>query len=167
MNKSLPLFFLFFSLLFLQVLVLNNILFLGFINPYVYIAFVFLYPIKANKLSLLFYAFLLGLSVDYFSDTGGVHAFSITLIAYMRLFFIKVYFRKLETDYPFFSLQSESFGKKFNYVVTLTLIHHFVFFTLANFSFYNFFNVLTNTLYSSIFTLILYFIGSAIFTKNE
>lgn len=167
MNKSLYLFFLFISLLFLQVLVLNNILFLGFINPYLYIAFVFLYPLKENKLPLLLYAFLLGLSVDYFSDTGGVHAFSITMIAYLRMFFVKIYFRKLETDYPFFSLQSESFGKIFNYVVSLTLIHHFVFFTLANFSFYNFSNVLTNTLYSSIFTLILYFIGNAIFTKNE
>lgn len=167
MSKPLYLFFLFFSLLFLQVLVLNNILFLGFINPYLYIAFVFLYPLKENKLPLLLYAFLLGLFVDYFSDTGGVHAFSITLIAYVRMFFVKIYFRKLETDYPFFSLHSESFGKIFNYVVSLTLIHHFVFFTLANFSFYNFSNVLTNTFYSSIFTLILYFLGTTIFTKNE
>ncbi|KRP29501.1 MAG: hypothetical protein ABS28_06045, partial [Cryomorphaceae bacterium BACL22 MAG-120619-bin32] len=104
---------------------------------------------------------------DFFSDTVGVHAFSITFIAYIRLFFIKVYFRKLELDYPFFKLQSESFGKKFNFVVTLTLIHHFLLFLLANFSFFNFSTVLSNTFFSSIFTLVLYFIGTAIFNENE
>lgn len=167
MNKPLNLFFLFISLLFLQVFILNNILFLGFVNPYLYIVFVFLYPLKENKISLLFYSFLLGLFIDFFSDTGGVHAFAITFIAYIRIFFIKLYFRKLESDYPFFQLQSESFGKTFNFVVTLTLIHHFIFFYLANFSFYNFSNILSNTLFSSIFTLVLYFIGTTIFSEKE
>lgn len=167
MNKPFRLFFLFLLLLFLQVFLLNNILLFGSINPYLYIVFVFLYPLKENKIPLLFFSFLLGLFVDFFSDTGGVHAFSITFIAYLRLFFVKIYFRKLELDYPFFKLQSESFGKRFNYVVTLTVIHHLLFFLLANFSFYNFSNVIANTFFSSIFTLFLYFIGTTIFTENE
>lgn len=167
MNNPFKLFFLFFSLLFLQVFILNNILLFDSINPYLYIVFVFLYPLKENKIPLLFFSFLLGLGVDFFSDTGGIHALAITFIAYIRLFFVKVYFNKLEIDFPFFSLKTESFGKIFNYVVTLTVIHHFIFFSLANFSFHNFSNVLSNTFFSSIFTLFLYFIGSAIFTKNE
>ncbi|MDP4704348.1 MAG: rod shape-determining protein MreD [Polaribacter sp.] len=167
MNNPFKLFFLFFSLLFLQVFILNNILLFDAINPYLYIVFVFLYPLKENKIPILFYSFLLGLLVDFFSDTGGIHAFSITIIAHIRLFFVKVYFNKLEIDFPFFSLKTESFGKIFNYVVTLTVIHHFIFFSLANFSFHNFSNVLSNTFFSSIFTLFLYFIGSAIFTRNE
>ena len=167
MNNPFKLFFLFFSLLFLQVFILNNILLFDAINPYLYIVFVFLYPLKENKIPILFYSFLLGLLVDFFLDTGGIHAFSITIIAHIRLFFVKVYFNKLEIDFPFFSLKTESFGKIFNYVVTLTVIHHFIFFSLANFSFHNFSNVLSNTFFSSIFTLLLYFIGSAIFTKNE
>jgi rod shape-determining protein MreD len=167
MNNPLKTLLFFFSLLFLQVFVLNNILLFNSINPYLYIVFVFLYPLKENKIPLLFYSFLLGLSVDFFSDTGGIHAFSITLIAYIRLFFIKLYFRKLELDYPFFSLKTESFGKIFNYVVTLTVIHHLVYFSLANFGLHNFSNVISNTFFSSIFTLVLYFIGTAIFTKNE
>ncbi|PQJ75177.1 rod shape-determining protein MreD [Polaribacter gangjinensis] len=167
MNNPFKLFFLFFSLLFLQVFILNNILLFDAINPYLYIVFVFLYPLKENKIPILFFSFLLGLGVDFFSDTGGIHAFSLTVIAYIRLFFVKVYFNKLEIDFPFFSLKTESFGKIFNYVVTLTVIHHFIFFSLANFSFHNFFNVLSNTFFSSIFTLFLYFIGSAIFTRNE
>jgi rod shape-determining protein MreD len=167
MNKPFNMVALFLFLLFLQVFVLNNILFFGYINPYLYIAFVFLYPLKSNRIPFLFFSFLLGLLIDFFSDSGGVHAFSILLIAYLRLFFVRIYFRKGETDYSFFKLNSESFGKIFNYVVTLTVIHHFIYFSLANFSFQNLSNVFLNTLFSSIFTLTLYFLGTYIFTKNE
>ncbi len=167
MNKPFNIVALFLFLLFLQVFVLNNILFLGYINPYLYITFVFLYPLKINRIPFLFYSFLLGLFIDFFSDSGGIHAFSILFIAYLRLFFVRLYFRKVETDYSFFKLSSESFGKNFNYVVTLTLIHHLIYFSFANFSFQNFSNVLLNTLFSSIFTLTLYFLGTYIFTKNE
>lgn len=166
MNKTLDLPILFFALLLLQVFVLNNILFLGFINPYLYIIFIFLYPLKENRIPLLFYSFLLGISIDFFSDSGGIHAFSILCIAYLRLFFVRLYFRKVVADYPFFKLKSESFGKVFNYTATLTVIHHLIYFSFANFSFNNFSNVLLNTLYSSIFTLVLYFLGTIIFTKK-
>ncbi len=167
MNKNFKIITLFIFLLFLQVFVLNNILFLDSINPYLYIAFVFLYPLKTNRVPFLFYSFLLGLLVDFFSDSGGIHAFSILYIAYIRLFFIRIYFRKVETDYAFFKLKSESFGKVFNYVLTLTVIHHLIYFSFVNFSFQNLSNVFLNTLFSSTFTLILYFLGTYIFIKNE
>ena len=167
MNSNVRHIFLFFGLLFLQVFILNNIHFLGHINPYLYIVFVFLYPLKENRIPFLFYTFLLGLGVDFFSDSGGIHTFSILIIAYARLFFVKLYFRKIATDYAFFKLKSEPFGKRFNYVVTLTLIHHLIYFSFANFSLQNFSEVILNTLFSSIFTLILYFLGSYIFTKIE
>jgi rod shape-determining protein MreD len=167
MNKILSqgLFFLF--LLCLQVFILNNINFLGYINPYLYIAFIFLYPLEENKFPLLFLSFILGISIDFFSDSGGIHAFSTILIAYTRLFFVRVYFRKIPSDYPFFKLKSESIGKVFNYVVTLTLIHHFIYFSFASFSFQNLSIVLLNTLYSGTFTLILFFLGTYIFKKSK
>ena len=167
MNKSIhqSLFFLF--LLLLQVIVLNNINFLGYINPYLYIVFVFLYPLKENKFPLLFYSFILGLSIDFFSDSGGIHAFSTLFIAYIRLFFIKVYFKKTPLYYPFFKLKDESFGKVFNFTITLTIIHHLIYFSFANFSFQNLSIVFLNTLFSCIFTLILFFLGTYIFTKKE
>jgi hypothetical protein len=83
------------------------------------------------------------------------------------LFFIKVFFRKFEVDFPFFQLNLEPFGKKFNYVVTLTLLHHFLLFSFANFSFNNISQVILNTVYSSIFTLILYFLSIYIFSKKQ
>ncbi|WGH75336.1 rod shape-determining protein MreD [Tenacibaculum tangerinum] len=166
MNRTLYLIFLFVFLLLLQVLVLNNILFLGYINPYAYIIFIFIYPLKENRFSLLISAFLLGLSVDAFSNSGGVHTFATVFIAYIRLFFFKAIFKKSTSDYLLFNLRHEPFDKVFNYTVILTLIHHFILFSLTNFSFYNFSNVLINTLFSSVFTLLLYFLGSFIFRKK-
>ncbi len=166
MNKSIYFTFLFISLLLLQVLVLNNILLLGYINPYLYIVFVFLYPIKENRFSILFLAFLLGLCVDAFSNSGGIHTFATVFIAYLRLFVFKVIFKKTPSEYLLFNLRHEPFDKVFNYTAILTLTHHFILFSLTNFSFYNLSNVLMNTLFSSVFTLLLYFLGSFIFRKK-
>ena len=167
MNKTVHFGLLFVFLVFLQVFVLNNILFLGYVNPYLYIAFVFLYPLNKNRFAFLLLSFALGLSIDFFSDSGGIHAFSLVTIAYLRLFFIRVFLNKFEVDYPFFKLNLEPFGKKFNYIVTLTVLHHFLLFSFANFSFQNMSHVILNTLYSSAFTLILYFLSIYIFSKKQ
>lgn len=166
MNKTIYIIFLFIFLLLLQVLVLNNILLLGYINPYLYIAFVFLYPLKKNRIPFLGISFLLGLCVDAFSNSGGIHAFSILFIAYTRIFFFKIIFKKGESDYLLFNLRLETFDKVFNYIVILTIIHHFILYSLINFSFYNFTKIISNTLYSSVFTLTLYFLGNFIFRKK-
>lgn len=167
MNKTVYFGLLFVFLVFLQVFVLNNILFLGYVNPYLYITFVFLYPLKKNRFAFLLLSFALGLSIDFFSDSGGIHAFSLVTISYLRLFFIRVFFNKFEVDYPFFKLNLGSFGKKFNYILTLTVLHHFLLFSFANFSFQNMAHVILNTLYSSAFTLILYFLSIYIFSKKQ
>lgn len=158
---------LFIFLFFLQVLILNNINLFGFINPYLYIAFIFAFPLKENRFLILFLSFLLGLFVDFFSDTGGIHAFATLTIAYFRLFFVRIYFKKLPVDFPFFNIKSESFGKVFNYVVTLTFIHHFILFLFLNFSLKNLSDVFLNTLFSGTFTLFLYFTGTYIFMKES
>lgn len=167
MNKTIYLVFLFIFLLLLQVLVLSNINFLGYINPYLYISFVFFFPLKENRFPFLIATFFLGLCIDFFLDSGGIHAFSILFIGYIRLFFVRLFFKKSAIDFLLFRLQSEPFGKVFNYVVILTVIHHFILFSFANFSFDNFSDVLLNTLFSSIFTLILFFVGSYIFIKKQ
>lgn len=167
MNKSIYIGFLFFSLLFLQVFVLNNILLFGYINPYLYVAFVFFYPLKKERFTFLSLSFLLGLSIDFFSDSGGINAFALLFTAYVRLFFIRLIFKKLEQDFLLFRLRSEPFGKVFNYVIILIIIHHFILFSLTNFSFQNFSNILVNTLLSSIFTSVLFFLGTYIIRSKK
>lgn len=166
MNKTLYVTFLFFFLLFLQVLILNNILFFGY-TPYLYISFIFLYPVRNNRFPFLILSFLLGLFIDAFTNLGGVNAFATLFIAYIRVFFIRTIFRKTSSELDTFNIKQETFDKVFNFVAILTLTHHFLLHFLTNFSFHNFTNVLLNTVFSTVFTLILYFLGSFIFSKKD
>lgn len=159
--------FVFISLVLIQALVLNNIRLFDFINPYIYIAFIFIYPFSSNRFSIIGLGFLLGLFIDLFSDTGGAHAFATTFIAYLRLYFFKTIFQKTEVDFEFFNLNQETFGKVFNFTVILTFIHHFLLFSLLNFSFRNFFGVITNTFLSGVFTIFLYFLGNFILSRKQ
>jgi len=167
MTKNVYLTLLLCFLLLLQVLILNNILLFGYVNPYIYIAFIFIYPFKKNRFPILTLSFLLGLFVDFFSNSGGIHAFATLFITFIRIYFFKIIFQKNEDDFDFFSLKEEGFGKIFNFTVILTLIHHFLIFSLINFSFNHFSNTIINTLLSSIFTLTLYFLGRFIFSNKK
>lgn len=154
-------------ILLIQVLILNHINFSGYINPYLYVAFIFIFPLSKNRFPFLIMAFFYGLCIDFFSDTGGIHAFSLVFVSYLRPLCMRIYFKKADIDYLLFRLNKEPFGQVFNYVVTLTFIHHLVLLTLENFSFQNLGTVLLNVIYSCIFTLLLYFLGSYIFRKKQ
>lgn len=166
MNKAILFTWLVFIFL-LQVFVLNNINFFGYVNPYLYISFLFLFPLNKNRYPFLGCCFLYGLGIDFFSDTGGIHAFSLLFAGYFRLMFLRIFFKKTQIDYLLFSFQKESFGLVFNYVVSLTFIHHFILISLDNFNFQDMGSILLNTFYSGSFTLILYFLGSYLFRKKQ
>lgn len=167
MNKPLYIAFLFVFFLLLQVVVLNHINFLGYVNPYLYIIFVFFYPVRDNRFLFLFLSFLLGLFMDAFTNFGGIHTFATVFIAYIRFFLIKAIFKKTNSELLLFDLNQETIDKVFNYIAILTLVHHFILFSLVNFSFHNFTKVLLNTLFSTIFTLVLFFTGRFIFRKKH
>ena len=58
----------------IQILILNEILFLSYINPYLYIILIIVLPYKTPKWFLIIYAFFLGFSIDIFSGTLGMHS---------------------------------------------------------------------------------------------
>ena len=159
--------FRFIGLVLLQVLILNHINLFGYLNPLVYIAWVFLFPIRKNKSLFLIASFLLGLSIDFFSDSGGINAAATLFIAFFRLSILKAVLRKSDFDYLLFNLRSLSIDKIFLYIATLTIMHHFIVFSLEYFSFNSFINVLKSTFFTSIFTIILSILGIFLFTKKK
>lgn len=159
--------FRFIGLVLLQVLILNHINLFGYLNPLVYIAWVFLFPIRKNKSLFLIASFLLGLSIDFFSDSGGINAAATLFIAFFRLSILKAVLRKSDFDYLLFNLRSLSIDKIFLYIATLTIMHHFIVFSLEYFSFNAFINVLKSTFFTSIFTIILSILGLFLFTKKK
>jgi rod shape-determining protein MreD len=157
----------FIGLLLLQVLVLNHVNLFGFINPLLYIIFVLLYPIKKNKTALLLLSFILGLCIDFFSDSGGIHAAATLLIAYIRLPILTVILGKSDFDYLLFNIRSIAFLKAFTFIATLTFIHHFILFSLEYFTLNAVSDIIFNTFFTGIFTLILCILGIILFTKKK
>ncbi len=74
----------FFVLLFVQVLILANIQVSTFINFFIYPMFLLLLPIRTPRSAQIVLAFLLGILVDVFYNTPGLHAAVSTFTAYMR-----------------------------------------------------------------------------------
>lgn len=157
----------FIGLLFLQVLVFSHLNLFGNINPMVYIVWVFLFPVRKNRSLFLILSFLLGISIDFFSDSGGINAFAITFIAYLRLPLLIAILRKSDFDYMQFNLRAISFNKAFLFIAALTIIHHFIVFSLEYFNFNAIFNIITNTILTSIFTILISTLGIVLFSKKK
>lgn len=157
----------FVGLLFLQVFILNHVNIFGHINPMVYIVWVFLYPVRKNRNLFLILSFLLGIFIDFFSDSGGVNAFAITFIAYFRLPILMAVLRKSELDYAQFNLKTLSFNKIVLFISVLTIIHHFIVFSLEYFNFSEFLTIVSNTILTGIFTILISFLGITLFTKRK
>ena len=68
----------------IQVLILNEILFSSYINPYLYLILIIRYPLKGAKWFLLCYAFILGFFIDIFSGTLGFHSTATVFIVFIR-----------------------------------------------------------------------------------
>ena len=155
----------FILLVLLQVLILNHINFLGYINPYVYILFIVLFPVNNNRLILIFLSFILGLSIDLFLDTGGSHAAACVFIAYIRPIILKSSFGMVY-EHQTMKFDTVEFGSKLTYIALLTIIHHVILFSLEIFSLSKIILVLQKTLFSSIFTILLCILITIIFSRK-
>ena len=152
-------------LIFLQVLILNNINFLGYINPYLYVLFILLYPFAGNQSLFLILSFLLGLSIDIFEDSGGINAAACLVAAFVRPNLLRFSFG-ISYDHQNIRLANTAFGSKLSYIFLIVLIHHFVLFSLEMFSLNHILLILEKTLFSSIFTVILIFLSLTLFSKK-
>lgn len=146
--------FRFLALLFFQVALFNKINFLGFVNPYPYVLFLLLYPSDGNRSSLMIFSFIMGLLLDMFLNSGGVHAAASVLLAYYRPYFFKFSFG-LSYEYQTVKILGRLTTERVSFLATTLLFHHFLVFLLEAFSFTLLLDVLVKTFSSSIFTLLI------------
>ena len=152
-------------LLFIQVLMLNNINLAGYINPYLYIFFILMYPLDGNKSLLILLSFLLGLSIDVFEDSGGVHAAASAFIAYLRPLVLKYSFG-VSYEYNNVKLYKATVSEKITYLGSIILFHHIVLFSLEIFSFNHMLLLLKSTLFSGVFSFILIYGSIVLFSRK-
>jgi rod shape-determining protein MreD len=143
----------FVSLVLIQVLVLNQVQFSGFVNPYIYILFVMLLPLNSPKYAVLILGFLIGFTVDIFSNSLGIHAAATTLIAFVRPAIIRAISNREEdrSEYP--GLKQNSFRWFLYYTIIMVFIHHLAFFFLEVFAFSDLLQTLYRVFLSSVFSI--------------
>ena len=157
MKYTIEFLFWFVGLVLFQVLLLNHIEIAGVINPFLYIYFIIALPIHTNRISLIFTGFFLGLVVDMFSNTWGIHAMGTTLVAFLRPYIFRIVATQEELDkvMPRFRTMGANYVK---YIVMMVFVHHLSLFSLEAFSFEYFGVVLLKKLVSLLITIVLIFI---------
>ncbi|MDB9980238.1 rod shape-determining protein MreD [Ulvibacter sp.] len=155
----------FIALVLLQVLLLNHINFLGYVNPYLYLLFIISFPLDGNRSLLIFLSFLLGLSVDFFADSGGVHAAASVFIAYLRSPILKFSFG-VSYEYNMIKINKAPLIERLTYISLMVLLHHLILFTLEVFSLSHTLLILKSTLFSGIFSILLIFCTLLLFSRK-
>lgn len=136
MNKTMLQIIRFVVLVLFQVLVINHIRLGGYVHPYIYLIFIMLLPFSMPKWQLLVLGFALGLTVDLFTGTPGLHAGATTLMAFCRPSIIKL----VSGNQKFENITEPNLGQLgglwfFRYALCMVLVHHFALFFFESFSF--------------------------------
>jgi len=160
--------FRFIILVAIQVLVLNNIRLGGYINPYIYVLFILLLPVRIPKTLLLVLAFALGLCVDIFSNTLGMHAAATVFLAFCRPGILRALAPRdgYEAESSP-SMREISISWFLLYTLIMVFIHHLALFYLEVFRFNEFFSTFLRALVSTLFTVAIIMLSQFLFTKPK
>jgi len=137
MNRSLLNIIRFVVLVIVQVLIVNHIRLGGYVHPYIYLIFVMLLPINMPGWQLLLSGFSIGLVIDLFMGTLGMHAGATTMMAFCRPTIIKLVsgsqkFENIKEP----NVNQLGFSWFIRYTLCMVAIHNFTLFMLEGFSFH-------------------------------
>jgi hypothetical protein len=155
-------------LILLQVLVLNQINLFGYLDPYIYVLFILLLPFETPGWLLLLSAFFLGLGIDMFSGTSGIHTAASVLMAFSRPWIIRFIgsTKEIETGMEP-GIMDMGFSWFFIYSVILIFIHHLMVFYLEIFTFSEFFMTFLRVVVNTFFTLALIILAQFLFYSKK
>ncbi|MBQ0007898.1 MAG: rod shape-determining protein MreD [bacterium] len=144
-------------LVFLQIILFNHINLAYVVNPFVYIYLVIVFPTRQSHLASVVIAFLLGLFVDAFSNTWGIHTIATTFMGYIQplLFRLMAKPEQLDKSRPSLAFMHEDFIK---YAVVMVLFHHFLLFSIEALDFSLTLWVIAKTIVSSILTFLFVYV---------
>ena len=120
-----------------QILLVNHIRLGGYVHPYIYLIFVMLLPLNTPGWQLLVAGFGIGLVIDLFMGTLGMHAGATTLMAFCRPAIIRIVSgsQKLEMNREP-TINHVGFPWFLRYTICMVIVHNFTYFMLEGFSFH-------------------------------
>ncbi len=144
---------LFLLYLFLQILIVRNLVLFDYGFCFLYVACILLMPNETGQTWLLLLAFAIGVIVDTFYNTLGIHAAATVLMTYLRPLVVRVQMsQRIQETRVVFSLQELGLGDFFKYVFVLVLIHHAALFLIEAGSLSLILPTALRTLASALFT---------------
>ena len=154
--------------IFIQVYILNQVMFNGYINPYFYIMLIICLPQISPRWFLLTFAFFLGLLLDVFEGAVGFHSTACVLIAFIKPSIEKIVIPKntISSEQDFF-LQRLGFKMFAVFSFLMIFIHHSILFLLAHFKLVEFANIIGKIALSSLITFVIILICQFFFFKSE
>ncbi|PJB13297.1 MAG: rod shape-determining protein MreD [Flavobacteriales bacterium CG_4_9_14_3_um_filter_40_17] len=158
--------FKFIVLILAQVLLFNRLVLFGHLVAYVYVVFLILYPVKERRNLFLFISFLLGLAMDMFMNSGGIHATACLLTAYFRPKLLRFVYG-VSFEHQTIKVALSPISQLFSITILIVLVHHSVLFFLEAFSINLIFYALKKTILTGIFTTVLSLILITLFSKQK
>jgi hypothetical protein len=152
----------------IQVILLNHIQWNGYINPYVYILFILLLPVEIPNWLLLIIAFITGITIDMFGNSGGMHAAATVFMAFARPGVLRLIAPRdgYESDTKL-TPQSMGFNWFVTYISIMVILHHLVCFYLEVFRFSEFFITFFKVILNSVITIAMIIIGEYLFGQSK
>jgi hypothetical protein len=154
----------FFIYLIVQVMLLKNLVLFNTAFCFFYVAFILLLPVETGALILMIAGFFMGLAIDIFYDSIGVHAGALVFIGYIR----NLWLNRVTPqggydggDLP--TLTTNGLQWFLVYAVPMVFVHHFILFFLEAGGFslfgYTLLKIFMSTLFSvSVILMIQYLI---------
>jgi rod shape-determining protein MreD len=151
----------------LQVLVAKEIIIAGLFSPFIYVLFILLLPFETPRYLLLLLGFALGLTIDIFSNTPGIHASATVFMAFLRPeILILLSSRELYEAGTLPRISHYGVSWFFRYSAILILSHHIFLFFIEAFTFSGFFDTLIRALISSVLSIVLIVLSQFILFRN-
>jgi hypothetical protein len=135
---------------------------------FVYPLFILLLPVRTTREMQMLLAFSIGIIIDAFYDSYGLHAFASVMIAALR----PIWLQRLEPRGGFPPNSSPTrqrlkSGPFYQYVAVFMGIHLIFYYLMMSFSIFLFLSILIKTLLSFIISMIFIFILMSIFDPED
>lgn len=139
----------------LQVLLFNQLQLWGACHPYIYILCLLMMPITLPHSVDMIIGAAVGLVMDVFCNSLGVHTAACILLMYVRPYLIGALVNDKDRLNEQISLRAIGMEALLKYVVILVVLHHLTVFLLAAWSWAHISFVLLETFVSSVITILL------------
>ncbi|MBS1646963.1 MAG: rod shape-determining protein MreD [Bacteroidetes bacterium] len=157
----------FIFLVLLQVLIVKNINLGRYFIFFPYVLFILLLPFNTSKPLALLISFVLGLTIDMFYDTQGMHASACLAMAFVRTGVLKLFAPREGYDEqlkPTITYMGVAWFT--SYALMLIFVHHFVLFFIEAFSFHEVLRTLLRVFCSTLATFSFIYLMQFLFYRS-